>query len=61
MYEVMKSHLIPDNKLEELEQDHEDQNEEEAINALRYLEGVWQTRLACFAAQGNINVRDEKI
>ena len=32
---------------------------EDNMNALRYLEGVWQTRLGCFAAQGNINVRDE--
>ena len=36
-----------------------DRSEGRNINALRYLEGVWQTRLGCFASQGNLNVRDE--
>ena len=36
-----------------------DSSEEKKMEALRYLEGVWQTRLGCFAAQGNLNVKDE--
>ena len=34
-------------------------SEEEAEEALRYLEGVWQTRLATMKAQGNINKHNE--
>ena len=33
--------------------------EEESEEALRYLEGVWQTRLATMKAHGNINEHNE--
>ena len=36
-----------------------DLRSEDSVNALRYLEGVWQTKLGCFTGQGNINVRNE--